>query len=101
MPCYQVNTVSVEFKATSTEHLLAALKALGWSYNYDERAQRIYVRNFEIDLAAGKAEITRYQQDYLNELKVAYSTEVVKSVAAKRRWVLKRRAAQKFEARRY
>jgi hypothetical protein len=32
MPCYQINTVSVEFKAANKEILQKAVKALGWRF---------------------------------------------------------------------
>jgi hypothetical protein len=101
MPCYQMNLVSVEFKAKSKPHLEAALVALGWSYSYFANDMKVRVKGMTLDLETGKAEISQYGQDTLNKLKIAYSVEVVKSEAAKRRWVLKKRAAQKFEARRY
>ena len=101
MPCHQVNLVSVVFQAKSIPHLEAALAALNWSYNLDMKMNVLYTRNMTIDLNAEEAQMASYQRQELNQLKVAYSTEVVKSEAASRRWVLKRRAAQKFEARRY
>lgn len=108
MPCHTVNLVSVEFKAKSEKLLLQALDRLGWSYSYDEQSMRLRVYTWEIDLKNETAVIENYQQDQLNNLKRAYSMEVVKEVAAKRRWVLKQArlaanatVARKFQARRY
>jgi len=101
MPCYQVNLVSVQFQAKSIPLLEAALRELQWGYTLNADTQVLYTRGMTINLATEKATLDRYDQDLLNQLKVAYSTEVVKAVASKRKWVLKRRAKQQLQARRY
>jgi hypothetical protein len=100
MPCYQVNTVSVDFKAKSIPMLEAALKALKWDYKF-QNDEMLFTRGMTINLKADRATIDRYDQTLLNQLKVAYSTQVVMSQADKRRWVIKRKARQQYEARRY
>lgn len=103
MPCYQVNMVSVEFKAQSREHLEAALKQLGWQFDDLGSQIRVNYGAMRIDLDSERVRLPDTQAAYrsLNQLKVAYSQQVIQTKARKHRWVLKQRAANKFEARRY
>lgn len=102
MPCWEVNLVDVAFQAKSIPLLRKALEALGWPHVVNEEAGYVRTRGFTIDLDDEKARIDANKQYLLNELKVAYSTEVVKATAAKRRWVLiKQRSPQRMLARRY
>lgn len=101
MPCWEINLVDVAFQAKSIPLLKKALETLGWKHIIDEDSLLVYTQGFVIDLNHSQATIDVGQQASLNKLKVAYSTEVVKAMAAKRRWVLKQRATQQFQARRY
>jgi len=100
MPCYQMNLVSVEFKAKHVNVLEAAAKALGWSFS--QRGVMAYVgSDIRIDLESQRAIVSRSYQNEVNRLKVAYSTEAVKLAAKKKKWFVKQKAAQKLELRRY
>lgn len=87
MPCYEVRTISVEFKAENEDLLDRAIQATGMNtrlisngrYLLDDGAIRL-------DLAAGTAEVREGQQGRLNELKQAYSREAVKAATKKCQW---------------
>jgi hypothetical protein len=91
MPCYEVRTISVEFKAGNVRLLQLAAAALGYETELNGSMLKIIGKydSFSIDLAAGKASINENQQGTLNKLKQQYSKTVLQEVARKRRWLLK------------
>jgi hypothetical protein len=75
MPCYQTRTTSVELKNADDTLLKAAMEALGveyYDYDYDRASGRVTVRS------------TFTLTD--NEIKVAYSEQVVASVQKRFGW---------------
>lgn len=88
MPCYTVQTMSVEFQAKNKELLISALNQLGWHFVCSNQtiAVRHLGRSFSIDLTNHRASIQSDQQQHLNELKRAYSTQAIKQVAAINKW---------------
>ena len=88
MPCWEVNTVSVEFKVKHKEILMTALKNLG--YRPVEVTQNIISFNgITVDLDSGLADLRANDQRRLNEVKQEYSKVIVTLVAKKRKWALK------------
>jgi len=90
MPCYEVRTVSVEFKAENRKLLDAALDKIG-SIHCTLADGRLVIDGgvIVLDLANGKAVVQDGQQNQLNELKRAYSREAVKAAAKKCQWSCK------------
>ncbi len=90
MPCYEVRTLTVEFRAENRTLLDAAIKAIG-SYAGEQFGDRLYIDGGDIvlDLAAGMAEVRTGYQGRLNELKQAYSREAVKAAAKRVNWACK------------
>lgn len=91
MPCWEVRTVNVEFKAANAALLDKALKELGWQYRVDGKIVRVsgrsaYDSTIELDLVAGRATIQPEQQARLNELKRAYAKQAVKLAAKLNGW---------------
>lgn len=91
MPCYEVRTVSVEFKADNRQLLDAAIKAIGLEayWHTKDRVDIGLGNNIRLDLESGKALIQDGYQGKLNELKRAYSKECVKAAAKKASWNVK------------
>ena len=90
MPCYEVRTVSVEFKAENRQLLDAAIKATGMRiWKHDADVVNLEYGKIILDLKAGTARIEDGCQDRLNELKRAYSKECVKAAAKKTAWAIK------------
>ena len=90
MPCYQVQSVSVEFKAANATLLDRAIEDLGWArdWNVAKTFCRLS-RGIELDLRNGKATIRPDQQHQLNELKRSYSRQAVLLAARQNVWQLK------------
>ncbi|MFH0901556.1 MAG: hypothetical protein V2A73_13090 [Pseudomonadota bacterium] len=97
MPCWEVRTMSVEFKAKHHKLLKQAIEALGWTY--ESTAEGLKVKGsswgtFTVDLASQKAEINSSQQSMLNRLKQQYSKEVLKQAAKLRGWQFKQQGQE-------
>jgi len=88
MPCYEVRTMSVEFKAQHKDLLIEAIKKLGWEREMRLVGDTVIVRGMRVDLKTQKAEISegRMYNDRLNELKRAYSSAALDRVAKRNRW---------------
>ena len=89
MPCWEVNTVSVEFHAKHVALLEKAFESLDWVrdlyWNADKSLCRL-PNGIELDLRAGRAECPVSQQPRLNELKRAYSKQAIKLAAKLGGW---------------
>ena len=91
MPCYEVRTVSVEFKAENRKLLADAIRATGMEVTGStDKVITLGYGAIELNLATGKAEIREGQQGHLNQLKRAYSAEAIKAAAKKCQWGVKR-----------
>jgi hypothetical protein len=93
MPCYEVRTVSVEFRAENRALLDAAIRSLSGGLavveqSYDGRLNLGYGA-IKLDLDAGRAEVRDGYQGHLNELKRAYSREAIKAAAKRCQWSCK------------
>ncbi len=101
MPCWQVQTVSVVFKADHVDLLEKALTALGWSFRIDRASKKVHIdegndwSQIVIDLQAGQAQFRPQFQDKINQLKRAYSMEALKKLAVKNRWQIEKKAPTK------
>lgn len=86
-----MNTMSIAFQAKYRNLLDAAIKELGWTVNETSK-DVLEVRTAKygdpmiIDLKAERAEISRYQQDDLNKLKVQYARETLKFATRQKAW---------------
>lgn len=106
MPCYQVRTMSVEIKAADPDMLVTALRALDLKYAYDKNVGKFVVytnttKPITIDLNEQRAEVTSENQRLLNKIKVSYSKVAIVNTALKRRWIIKKQAENKFQAKKY
>ena len=99
MPCYEVNYISVEFKAKHKEVLKQALKNLGYSFR--ENKDRIYTNYFEFDLKNQKVIMEADFQSDLNKVKQEYSAVAIEAIAKKRRWASKRINQNQFQLVKY
>ena len=99
MPCYEINLMTVEFKAKYKEILILALKKLG--YEPSELNKKVYAANFTFDLQNQKVSFPKGFTNPMNEIKRKYSEIVLEQVAKKRRWVLKRQSEGNFQMLKY
>ncbi len=99
MPCYQVRTISVDFKVGNEDLLKKAAEKLNWKYR--ERGNLIEIKDIIIlDLRMQTASFPKKCQDDLNLLKRTYSEVCIEEIAKKKRWSLKRKN-NKLEMKRY
>ena len=107
MPCYEINTVSVEFFMANIDFLLTALKELGYEvqlhnkFDYEKVLAGSGPVVIEFDMVTGLAKVESKYQDKLNAVKRQYSKVVIAEVAKKKRWVLKEMEVNKVQLRRY
>jgi len=92
MPCYEVRTYSVEFKAGNRAIFDAAVKALGWTpQNVSADVVSFEGGLIRIDLASGQATVmeipgqTTYQEK-LNALKRSYSRQAINAAGKRMGW---------------
>ena len=99
MPCDTIRTTTVELgSSTNTELLLAALNELGLSA-YRQSATIIrFGRGEFFDATTGRLEVATSRD--VNEIKRAYSNQVVLAQAKKFGWQLKKVAQNKYAVQR-
>lgn len=98
MPCYEVRTISVEFKTKYLDLLKKAIESLGWGCDeVFEGLAKVQTKTsqFTLDLVSQKAEIQSSQQSQLNQLKQQYSKEALKRAAKLQGWQYKQQEQQK------
>ena len=90
MPCFQVNTITVEFIAKNKSNLIKALKNGGFTYteNGDIITVMGHGGNFTIDLKNERVDMLdrRSNYDAMNILKRQYSEETVRDLAKSKMW---------------
>ena len=102
MPCWEVNLMTVEFKARHWPLLEKALQSLKMGFCYDEVRGVVQVgRSIRIDL--NKQQVTADAREFyrVNELKRAYSLAAVNAAAKKNRWAVRKQAQNKLQLRRF
>jgi hypothetical protein len=106
MPCYVVQTTSVEISIKNVDLFKSVLEKLGYYvFMTDDKnflsVNKEGVNRITFNLKTQTAQVGRYQQERLNEMKRAYSLEVVKQIAKKKKWAIKMKAKNKMVARKY
>ena len=101
MPCYTIQTLSVEFKAKHTDLLIEAAKSLGLNCEIMGSSVSIDYGSIKLNLETQQAEYKSYSQATMDKLKVAYSTKAVEKVAQKRKWLLKQTGKNQMKLRRF
>jgi hypothetical protein len=101
LPCYQVNTISVELKAADRDLLEQAIKSLGLSYVRSGSSLRVYTAAGVIAITADAATATEQDLPTVNRIRQQYSREVVNSAARKFRWAPSWKNENRVTLRRY
>ncbi len=90
MPCYEVQMISVKFKAGYRDLLMKAITATGMVHEVRADGKiDLNQGSCVLDLEKGTAEMRRAFQSQLNRLKRAYSNEAIKLVAKTNLWMNK------------
>lgn len=92
MPCYEVRTVTVEFRAENKRLLEAAVEELGWNLQSSISGNAV-VRIpgsgvITLNLEKGTAKFDDYLQYHVNQLKRSYSKQTVKRLAKVQGWAV-------------
>ena len=89
MPCYQVNTVSLDFQAGNLELLQRAAAVLGLEVRAIADRREVMDRggNVVARLVGGKATCSQASVAVVNKLRVQYSREIVGHAALKLGWM--------------
>lgn len=106
MPCYQVNLLSVKIEAADKELLEKAIKKLGFSYVRDK--YNVFTINVSDSGVYGTiiinnttARIKPGLQKKLNEIKQAYSEQVIAAAAEEFSWTVTEDEEGQIVLRRY
>jgi len=100
MPCNTVQRNSVELACSNSDILLKALTALQLSPQMNSMTGeiRFYSKEGNICTIRNGKVVVRAGQEYIaDEIKQAYSREVVKAAAVRFRWDLKQTDVNKFQ----
>ena len=102
MPCYEVRTMSVEFKTKHLNLLQKAIESLGWRYEgisggLSRGLMRVETgtSQFMLDLVSQTAVLLSGQRSQLNQLKQQYSKEALKRAAKLQGWQYKQQEQSK------
>lgn len=87
MPCYQTNTVSLDFQAGDMALLKKAAAVLGLEVR-EANGQREVLRNGVLvaTLTKDKAQCSEWDVPLVNKLRVQYSKEIVNQACLKLGW---------------
>jgi hypothetical protein len=98
MPCYSVNTVSLDFQAGDLALLKKAAGVLGLEVRVQADRREVVDRagNVIATLAKGKATCSQAKVAVVNKLRVQYSREIVGHAALKLGWQKTAKTENKF-----
>ena len=110
MPCYEIRTISVEFKIENIELLKKAIEKINfWSLKNSSDTMAI-IRDdnhnrIVIDFKNSKVSSEAYSEKELgarvNQLKQSYSEIVIGEIAKKQKWIQKKISERKFQLQRF
>lgn len=105
MPCYTVQTQSVELKTADPELLKLALKALNIKFTEAGKILTLQTTAGQIVLRNGQAEYSSYNADaaqkVVNQIKQAYSREAITKISKKYKFNLTNKTGTTITLRRY
>jgi len=91
MPCWEVNTVSVEFNAKNVELMLEVLKEMGITAYVSKDKERVETAIGTFNIKTGRVRVEEDDLKKVNSFRVNYSQKVVDIVAKRKKWILKAR----------
>lgn len=91
IPCYEVNTYSLAFKAKNVDLMMEVLKGMGLSPRYSKEYKEITTDIGTFDLVSGEVEVTSRNRSKINSFRKMYSEKVIETAAKKFKWNVKRK----------
>lgn len=101
MPCWEVNTVSVEFNAKNVDLMLEVLKEMGITAYVSKDQERVETSIGTFNLKTGRVRVEDDDLKKVNDFRVNYSKKVITTVAKKKKWVVKQRSQRVFVAQKW
>jgi hypothetical protein len=110
MPCYEVRTVSVEFKVGNIDLLKKALADISYRIQVEGRDSSLLVhdrmgRRMVIDLDNSTIKSASMNEKELaaatNQIKRAYSEQVIDEVAKRQKWMKKKLGDNRYQLQRF
>lgn len=99
MPCYQVNTVSLKFKAKNIDLIIDVLKLM--NLNPLHRNDKISTNIGTFDLKTGNVTVRQNNIEEVNKFRINYSEAILQKAAKKNKWILKKRSQQEYVAKKW
>jgi len=100
MPCWEINTVSLAFKAKNIPMMKEVLKEMGIRvYRTDERYMSTSIGDF--DFQSGMVEVREQYVKKVNDFRKKYAFKAIETMAKKKKWVLQKRAQNKMVAKKW
>lgn len=99
MPCYQINTVTLAFKAKNKDLIMEVLKQMDVNpveISRGNEVKKISTTIGTFDLEAGTVETQDWNADRVNQFRVNYSHAVLYKAAAAKKWTVKRRTKRQY-----
>jgi len=99
MPCYEVNTITLEWMVKNKNRLLQTLKEMNREAN--DYGNVVVSYPFRFNLTENRVELVKGYRADLNVIKRKYSEITLREIAKKKRWALKEKETNKFQMARY
>lgn len=89
------------FKAKNVEVIINVLGKMKLAPKYNEKLQQINTSIGTFDLNTGQAKVRSSYKNLVNDFRVEYSKNILEIAAKKKKWVLKKRATNKYVAKKW
>lgn len=96
MPCYEINTITLKFKAKYFYIIMLVLEKMNLNPTSTVDKLRIFTDIGEFDLRNGKAIVRKQFADIVNQFRINYSKEILSIAAKKKKWIYKERGKNQF-----
>lgn len=90
MPCYEINTYTLAFKATNLKLTMEVLTEMGLNPRYSEEYKEIDTDIGTFDLQTGEVEVSSRNQSRVNSFRKRYSEKVIRLASKKFKWNIKK-----------
>jgi hypothetical protein len=94
MPCWEVNTYTLAFKATNVKMMMEVLNDMGLNPRYNEEYKEIETSIGTFDLQSGEVEVRERGRNKVNEFRKKYSEKIIGLAAKKFKWNIKKKRVQ-------
>lgn len=91
MPCWEVNTYTLAFKATNVKLIMEVLNDMRLNPRYDETYNEIDTSIGTFNLNTGKVDVNERGNRKINSFRKRYSKKVMEVAAKKFKWNIKRK----------